>query len=77
MNNHIRTKLSESQEDYLKHIFLLSESTHRVTTQSLADHLKVKPASVTGMIKKLADVNLIIYERYKGVQLTESGEKVA
>ncbi|HAC15435.1 MAG TPA: DtxR family transcriptional regulator, partial [Bacteroidetes bacterium] len=50
---------------------------HRVTTQSLADHLKVKPASVTGMIKKLADVNLIIYERYKGVQLTESGEKVA
>lgn len=77
MNNHLRTKLSESQEDYLKHIFLLSESSNRVTTQSLADHLKIKPASVTGMIKKLAEVNLISYERYKGVQLTESGEKVA
>ena len=77
MNNPIRTKLSESQEDYLKHIFLLSESSHRVTTQSLADLLKIKPASVTGMIKKLAEVNLISYERYKGVQLTESGEKVA
>lgn len=77
MENHIRTKLSESQEDYLKHIFLLSETTDRVTTQSLADHLKVKPASVTGMIKKLAEVNLIEYERYRGVQLTEAGAKVA
>lgn len=77
MENHVRKKLSESQEDYLKHIFLLSESTDRVTTQSLADHLKVKPASVTGMIKKLADVNLIKYERYRGVQLTEAGSKVA
>jgi DtxR family transcriptional regulator, Mn-dependent transcriptional regulator len=77
MEHPIRTKLSESQEDYLKHIFLLSESSDRVTTQSLADHLKIKPASVTGMIKKLAEVNLIEYERYRGVQLTEAGEKVA
>lgn len=77
MENQIRTKLSESQEDYLKHIFLLSETSDRVTTQSLADHLKVKPASVTGMIKKLAEVNLVEYERYHGVLLTPAGEKVA
>lgn len=77
MENHIRTKLSESQEDYLKHIFLLSEGRHSVSTQALADHLGIKPASVTGMLKKLSEVNLVSYERYKGVQLTEAGEKVA
>lgn len=77
MENHIRTKLSESQEDYLKHIFLLSEGERTVSTQALADHLGIKPASVTGMLKKLSEVNLVSYEKYKGVQLTEAGEKVA
>lgn len=72
-----RAKLSEAQEDYLKHIYLLSENSQSVSTQSLADHLKVKPASVTGMLKKLANVNLVVYERYYGVKLTEAGEKVA
>lgn len=72
-----RSKLSESQEDYLKHIYLLSEVNDMVSTQSLANHLGVKPASVTGMLKKLADVNLVQYEPYKGVQLTKAGELVA
>jgi DtxR family transcriptional regulator, Mn-dependent transcriptional regulator len=77
MSAHVRPKLSESQEDYLKHIYLLSETQDAVSTQSLADHLNVKPASVTGMLKKLADVNLVEYERYRGVKLTTSGERVA
>jgi DtxR family Mn-dependent transcriptional regulator len=72
-----RIKLSESQEDYLKRIYLLSEQGNSVSTQALADHLNVKPASVTGMIKKLAEVNLLEYERYRGVQLTPAGERVA
>lgn len=77
MTLHVRPKLSESQEDYIKHIYLLSETQDAVSTQSLADHLNVKPASVTGMLKKLADVNLVEYERYRGVKLTGSGERVA
>lgn len=72
-----RTKLSESQEDYLKRIYLLSEQGGAVSTQSLADHLEVKPASVTGMIKKLASLNLIEYEPYRGVMLTPAGQRVA
>jgi DtxR family transcriptional regulator, Mn-dependent transcriptional regulator len=77
MTQQERTKLSESQEDYLKKIYVLSESMTQVTTQALADHLMVKPASVTGMLKKLAELNLVEYERYRGVQLTPAGEKIA
>jgi DtxR family Mn-dependent transcriptional regulator len=72
-----RNKLSESQEDYLKKIYVLSEVMPQVSTQSLADHLKVKPASVTGMLKKLSELALVEYERYKGVQLTLAGERIA
>ncbi len=70
-------KLSESQEDYLKQIFLLGERFGTVTTQLIADHLRVKPASVTGMIKKLADLHLIKHKPYYGVTLTEAGTRVA
>lgn len=77
MSDEHRTKLSESQEDYLKKIYVLGESMPQVSTQALADHLQVKPASVTGMLKKLADLGLVEYERYKGVQLTSAGERIA
>jgi DtxR family Mn-dependent transcriptional regulator len=70
-------KLSESQEDYLKHIYQLGERHGSVTTQLIADHLRVKPASVTGMIKKLADLRLLEHKPYYGVTLTDSGMKVA
>ncbi len=70
-------KLSESQEDYLKHIYQLGETHGSVTTQLIADHLRVKPASVTGMIKKLAELHLLEHKPYYGVTLTESGTKVA
>lgn len=70
-------KLSESQEDYLKHIYQLGERHGSATTQLIADHLRVKPASVTGMIKKLAELKLLEHKPYYGVILTESGTKVA
>lgn len=70
-------KLSEAQEDYLKHIYQLGERHGSVTTQLIADHLRVKPASVTGMIKKLAELHLLEHKPYYGVTLTESGTKVA
>lgn len=80
-----RTPLSEAQEDYLKQVLLLGsgegmgrlEDTLPVSTQSLADRMQVKPASVTGMLKKLAELGLVEYEAYRGVQLTEAGYKVA
>ncbi len=72
-----RHTLSEAQEDYLKHILKLSEFNDQVSTQALARELEVKPASVTGMLKKLAEVNLVRYKPYKGVELTEAGKKIA
>lgn len=65
--------LSEAQEDYLKQIYLLTESVPMAGTQALADRLGVAPASVTVMIQKLGDMELVVYEQYKGVKLTASG----
>ncbi len=72
-----KPRLSESQEDYLKHIFNLRELNDRVTMQNLARTLDVRAASVTGMVKKLNDMKLVKYEPYKSVELTEVGEKIA
>lgn len=65
--------LSEAQEDYLKQIYLLTEAAPTAGTQALADKLGVAPASVTVMIQKLGDMDLVAYEQYKGVRLTGAG----
>jgi DtxR family Mn-dependent transcriptional regulator len=72
-----RPLLSTSQEDYLKQIFLLGETGGSVSTQDLADRLGVRPASVTGMIQRLADQGLVHHEPYRGVRLSDSGRRVA
>lgn len=69
--------LSEAQEDYLKQIYLLTEASPTAGTQALADRLGVAPASVTVMIQKLGEMNLVAYEQYKGVRLTEAGSAAA
>jgi len=72
-----RPELSESQEDYLKQIFLLGGEGNKVSTQALARRLRVKPASVTEMVGRLSQAGLVEHAPYRGVQLTESGTKVA
>lgn len=67
--------LTAAVEDYLKAIFELGEE--RVKTQALAEALEVSPASVTGMLRKLAQLKLVEYERYQGAALTRAGRKVA
>lgn len=71
--------ISLTEENYLKAIFSLSrlyEQTE-VTTNQISDHLKNKAASVTDMLKRLADKKLIDYKPYKGVKLTEKGKRAA
>jgi DtxR family Mn-dependent transcriptional regulator len=68
---------SESMQDYLKTIYQIGQGTSRVTTNALADMLGVTAASVTGMLKKLADMKLVAYEPYQGVMLTPAGQKLA
>lgn len=69
--------LSESIEDYLKAIYALKKEVGKVVTTQLAERLEVKPASVTGMVRKLAQMKLVTYKPYQGVALTKSGRKIA
>ena len=69
--------LSPAMEDYLKAIFTLGRQGNAVSTQALARRLQFSPASVTKMIKRLAEYKLVSYEKYQGVHLTESGRRVA
>ena len=71
-------KLSPPTEDYLKAIYLIQEREGKgVSTTALAAALQVTPASVTGMIKKLAELKLVRHTPYQGVELTKTGEKMA
>ncbi len=68
---------NEAIEDYLKSIYEIQQEQGKVATTVLARRLNVQPASVTGMVKKMSDMNLLTYEPYQGVQLTHSGKKIA
>ncbi len=68
---------SFTEENYLKAIYHLSAEESQVNTNQIASVLNTKPASVTDMLKKLADKNLLNYTRYQGVNLKESGRMIA
>lgn len=75
----METVLTQSTQDYLKHIFELTEGGAPASTNDLAARLGVKPASVTGMIQKLASAEppLVEYQKHQGVTLTPEGEQAA
>lgn len=69
---------SDAIEDYAKAIYALSHRDDRaVATNALAARLGVSAASASAMVKKLADRGLAVHVPYKGVELTEEGERVA
>jgi DtxR family Mn-dependent transcriptional regulator len=71
---------TESVDDYLKAILELSGfAEERVTSNSLAQHLGIRAASVTGMLQKLAAQNptFVKYEKHRGVRLTATGRRRA
>ncbi|GAB3926636.1 metal-dependent transcriptional regulator [Larkinella terrae] len=69
---------SFTEENYLKTIYYLSARQEgEVTTNSLAEMTATKAASVSDMLRKLAEKQLIHYKKYQGVRLTEEGERLA
>lgn len=72
-------QFTDSIQDYLKSIYELSDNNKPASTTSLAARLGVKPASVTGMLQKLASTKppLVDYHKHKGVRLTPKGRRVA
>ena len=63
---------------YLKSIFHLSIKTDKgISTNAIAQQLETKASSVTDMLKKLSEKELVIYVKYQGVTLTKSGASIA
>lgn len=71
--------LTQSIQDYLKHIYELSHEHGSASTNDLAGRLGIAPASVTGMVQKLASCEpaLVDYKKHQGAKLTPAGRKAA
>lgn len=70
--------LSSTEENYLKAIYKLEEKTvDAISTNAIAARMETSAASVTDMIKRLSEKELIHYEKYKGVRLSDTGRQSA
>lgn len=69
--------LTRSAEDYLKAIYGLCEAGDAASTSAIAVALDIQPASVTGMVKRLAESGLVEHVLYRGVRLTKRGTREA
>jgi DtxR family Mn-dependent transcriptional regulator len=69
--------ITQEREDYLKTIYAIELEDSPVRTTAIAKALGVEPASVTGVIKRLAELDLLEHQPYKGVTLTPDGRKIA
>jgi DtxR family Mn-dependent transcriptional regulator len=69
--------LSGPVEDYLKAIYDLERDEHPAATNDIAERLAVSPASVSGMMRRLAEQGLITHEPYRGVRITADGRRAA
>jgi len=72
-----REPLTRSAEDYLKAIYRLTDGGQVAGTTDLAQVLELAPASVSGMLRRLAEQGLVAHEPYRGVALAPEGRRVA
>jgi DtxR family transcriptional regulator, Mn-dependent transcriptional regulator len=70
-------ELTGPVEDYLKSIYELERTGQAAETNAIARVLHIAPASVSGMMRRLAEQGLITHERYKGARLTAAGRRAA
>ena len=71
-------ELTTAEENYLKAIYHLSEGGKKsVSTNDIAAEIQTKPASVSDMLRRLAEKEVITYRKYYGLQITESGKRLA
>jgi len=73
-----RTGPGEAVENYAKAVYALQQREgHVVTTNAVAERLGVTAASASGMLKKLGSLGFVRHEPYRGVELTDEGERLA
>lgn len=69
---------SQSEENYIKTIYHLAvDSEKGISTNAIAKKLTTKASSVTDMVKKLSEKEVVVYKKYQGVRLTDFGKKTA
>ena len=68
---------TRNMEDYLEVIWNLQSKKGYIKLKDIADKLEVSRPSVSEMIKKLAENNYILYEKYGGIVFTDKGKKLA
>ena len=76
-NKEENMKLTNSQEEYLKTIYILEKSNGKIRVTDIAQKLKITKPSVNRAIKNLRDLDLIEYEVYGDINLTYQGEELA
>jgi DtxR family Mn-dependent transcriptional regulator len=70
--------LTSAEENYLKAIYHLSDGGKKgVSTNDVSAEMKTKPASVSDMLRKLGEKEVIEYRKYYGLHITEEGKKLA
>ena len=70
-------RITQAMEDYLKAIYRLAGDRDHVTMQHLAEELRFSAPSVTNVVKRLHELELVRHTRYRDVALTPAGEKIA
>ena len=69
-------KLTPSEEDYVEMIYRINLNRGNVQVKDVANELNIKPASVTKMVKKLNDKDILEYKKYDYIKLTKMGYKL-
>lgn len=71
--------LTYTEENYIKAVYVIQQknNTGEVSVNEIAERMQTRPATVTDMLKKLSEKQLIHYEKYKKVHLTKSGTQIA
>lgn len=73
----VRSASSSRMEDYLEVIAELVEMKGYATTLDISRYMNVSAASVTKMLQRLDDNGYLEYEKYHGINLTDSGAHIA
>ncbi len=77
MTADVQPEHSPAVEDYVKHIYKLTQAGERATTKALAERMGLGQGTVSGMVKQLAARGLVEHRPYYGVRLTEAGLALA
>jgi DtxR family transcriptional regulator, Mn-dependent transcriptional regulator len=73
----VEQPVSAAVEDYAKAIYELEVREGRAQTNALAERIGVTAPSASWMVKRLAEMGLVVYSRYRGARLTEKGHRLA